>query len=200
MKDEKIDNLRNEVEMFYGHYLYLCDLIAVYNHMDQVSRERNGMAVNFFRIAKRACIDAMMNFARLYDSSKSAKTIPRLLNNCLKNISFFDDKELAKEKIDEFIQIIKDKEDDDKDRSNEELKELYIREAIKIIRERRDKIFAHNDKKYFIDQSKDKSHLKYYKLWCLRDYTGQVINFFLNELKIETKNKNVYNRDLEQLI
>lgn len=64
---------------------------------------------------------------------------------------------------------------------------------------RRDKIFAHNDKKFFVDPNKDESYLPMYQLWFLRDFTGEVIKFLLDELEFSDTKTTIYDRDLSNL-
>lgn len=66
MRDKMISDLRKEVETFYDHYLYLCDIMGVSEHMGNSSNLSKEKAPIFFRVVESACIDAMMmEFARL---------------------------------------------------------------------------------------------------------------------------------------
>lgn len=181
-----ISDLRTEVETFHNHYLCLCDIMDVSQHMRSSSNLAKEKAPNFFLVVESACIDTMMmEFARLYDDDSNAKTIPSLLDKCINNVALFTDNKEIENKINEYKQKIKD---DD-----------YISKAIATIKLRRDKIFAHNDKKFFIKPEKDDSYLPTYQLWFLRDFTGEVIHFLMDELESKVRKTTIYNSDLENL-
>lgn len=181
-----ISDLRQEVETFYDHYLYLRDIMAVSKHMGDSSNLAKEKSPNFFRIVESACIDAMMmEFARLYDDDKSAKTIPSLLDKCMNNVTLFTNKKKIENNINEYKRKIKD---DD-----------YIPKAISTIKLRRDKIFAHNDRKFFVNPEKDNSYLPTYQLWFLRDFTGEVIHFLMDELESKVTKTTIYDKDLDEL-
>lgn len=186
MKDKMVSDLRQEVETFYDHYLYLCDIMAVSEHMGNSSNLAKEKAPNFFRVVESACIDAMMmEFARLYDDDKNAKTIPSLLDKCMNNATLFTNKKEIENKINEYK--LKMKDDD------------YIPKAISTIKLRRDKIFAHNDRKFFVNPEKDDSYLPTYQLWFLRNFTGEVIHFLMDELASKVTKTTIYDKDLDNL-
>jgi len=98
----------------------------------------------------------LLAVARLYDIDSSEKTIIKLINMCKVNANLFDITKVHGY-IDETNQEVETKVIY---RSNfgdfiEEIESRYLEikhsEQLKKIKTLRDKIFAHNDKKYFID-------------------------------------------------
>lgn len=90
MKEKILSDLLNEVETYYAHYLYLCDIMSVSEHMGELENQKKEIAPNFFKIIEATCIDAMMmEFARLYDNDSNAKTIITLLCKAKKMHMYF---------------------------------------------------------------------------------------------------------------
>lgn len=187
MKEKMISDLCKELETYHIHYLYLCDLLEVYNQLDKMDCEKYNMAPTFFKITKCTYVDTfMICLARLYDSDKDAMSIPNFLNKCKKNSSLFQNKLLFENKIDSFINELTENEE--------------YSSAIQMIKMRRDKMFAHNDKKYFVNPQKDDSYLPMYKLWYLRDYTIKVLGFVASQLNYTFERKVLYSGDLKNLL
>lgn len=88
----------------------------------------------------------------------------------MNNAALFTNKKEIENRINEYKRKMKD---DD-----------YIPKAISTIKLRRDKIFAHNDRKFFVNPEKDDSYLPTYQLWFLRNFTGEVIHFLMDAYRI----------------
>ena len=180
------NNLFKELEAYNEHYIYLEELVSMCNDFDKFDSARN-KAPNSMRILESACVDAMMmEFARFYDNDKNAKSVLTLLEECANNgnSSLFQDKNRVLLKIDEFEKEIQTNE--------------YISTGISTLKMRRDKYFAHNDKKYFVNQEKDNSYLPMYKLWFMKEFIKKVIHYLYSELggNVESLEKPIYNADL----
>ena len=189
-KEQMKQNLIEEINSYYAHYVYMADVMAVHNHMQSYVNQDSKMlevSPNFFKIVYAATIDCyMMTFARLYDNSEETKNMKNLIDKCKKNVFLFSDIENTNKKLIEF--------------ENKMNNDEYISPAIDIIKHRRDKIFAHNDKKFFIHQEKDPSRLPMYALWFLRDFTKEVLIYLLDALGEKPNKETIYNEDLDNLL
>ena len=189
-KEEMKKNLVKEINSYYDHYVYMADVMAVCEHIGHFANfesHKLEIAPNFFKIVHAATIDSfMLTFARLYDNSEQTKSIQNLIDKCRKNISLFSDDKNVSEKLVEFERKMKEDE--------------YIAPAINTIKHRRDKIFVHNDKKFFNHPEKDNSHLPMYQLWFLRDFTKEVLIYLLYALGEKPVKDTIYNsEELENL-
>ncbi len=89
-----LENIKTEIASYYDHYVYLADMIEVYQHLDKVLSivQKEGIGINFLKITPAATIDSMMmNLSRLFDDDKKSKSILQLIDKCRKNSSLLDD-------------------------------------------------------------------------------------------------------------
>lgn len=189
-KENIRNNLIEDINSYYDHYVFMADVMAVSDHIEHFARfDTNKLenAPNFFKIVHAATIDSfMLTFARLYDNSEQTKSIKNLIKKCKDNISLFENSEDVENKLNEYEKRMREDE--------------YISSAIDIIKHRRDKIFVHNDKKFFNHPENDNSYLPMYQLWLLRDFTKEVLLYLLEKLG-ETPQKDViYDKDLIKLV
>ncbi len=186
-KEQMKQNLIEEINSYYDQYVYMADVMAVHKHMQSYANQNNqilDIAPNFFKIVHAATIDSfMLTFARLYDNSKQTKSIENLILKCKKNISLFDNMKEVEERLIDFETRMKTDE--------------FLAPAIETIKHRRDKIFAHNDEKYFIHPEKDPSYLPMYELWFLRDFTKEVLIYLLKALDEKPIKDTIYDKDLD---
>lgn len=142
---------------------------------------------NFALITEAALFDSlMMTLARLYDRSEKAKTIPALISRCKKNTNLFSSKQDALHDLEKFEVTLTQNED--------------ISTAIEVLLHRRNNTFAHNDKKYFGKRiENDKKYLPMYKVWCLIDFTENVLNYLFSQLSSDERVQPKYDNDLENL-
>lgn len=189
-KEQMKQNLIEEINSYYDHYVYMADVMAVHNHMQSyINRNSQALEIapNFFRIVYAATIDSyMLTFARMYDNSKQAKSIENLVLKCKKNISLFDNVKEVEKRLVDFEARMKTDE--------------FLAPAIETIKHRRDKIFAHNDEKYFIHPENDDSHLPMYELWILSNFTGEILNYLLEALGEKPIKETIYDNDFENLL
>ena len=167
----KLDILA-EIDGYYMNLVYLEDLIKVDKHME-TSQSINELAPNFSLIVQCALVDSyMLSLMKLYDKSEKAKTIPNLIQKCKKNIQLF----CSPSEVSKMLEVFEKKLSNDK----------YISCAIEIIRLRRDRYHAHNDKKYFGEKIKeDESHLSKYHVWFLVDFTAEVVSYLWKQSSSE---------------
>jgi len=188
-KENMLENMKTEIESYYDHYVYLADMIEVYLHLDKIlpiARQEN-IGINFLKTTHAATIDSMMmNLSRLFDDDKQSKSIPQLIDKCRKHSNLLDDRNSFEKQLDEFKYKLEADE--------------CLSSAVKIIKMRRDKLFAHNDKKFFNDPDKDESYLAMYKIWMLREYTKEVLVFCGKSFEVNFTKNTIYNGDLDVLI
>lgn len=188
-KQKMIDDFLKELEAYNSHYVYLSDLVSICEYFCNYDFEKS-KAPNSMRIIDAACVDTMMiEFAKFYENNEDAKSIQTLLKKCLDegNLALFQNQDQVQTKINEFNDKIE--------------KDKYISTGINTIKERRDKYLAHNDSKYFVDQTKDDSYLPMYKLWIMKDFIKEVIYFLYAELggNTDSLKKTIYNDDIKNI-
>ena len=186
-KEKMISDILDDLYAYYDQYRYYADLLnVVWDMCKYEGKLDKTIAPNFMRIANAALIDAfMLTEARLFDDDENAKTIFSLLNKCKNNTTLFFDEENVKNKISEFEKRIHNDE--------------YLTRAIETIKMRRDKIFAHNDSKFFKDINKDKSHLPLYEHRMLCDFVKEVLDYFIIALNEEIPQGTIYDEDVKNI-
>lgn len=189
-KEQMKQNLIEEINIYYEHYTYMADVMAVHDHIKHFyDYERNKLetAFNFFCIANAATYDScILSLARLYDNSEKSKNIANLILKCKKNIFLFNNDKEVESKLIEFEEKMNN--------------DTIVSPAINIIKYRRDKIFAHNDKKFFAHPENDDSYLPMYALWILRNFTKEVLSYLLKALGEKPIKETIYDNDLNNLL
>lgn len=187
-KESMIKSIQNEIVAYYDHLVYLKDLIAVCDDMSGIKRDFGEVQNNnFLKVSYAAVIDSMMiTISRLVDTDKNAMSIQSLIRKVKNNAHIVNDKQAVLNKIDEFEKTLIDSE--------------YISTRIEIIKHRRDTMFAHNDKKYFLNPDKDDSYLPMYKIWFVRDFIEQVLLYFSSVFDVTLEKKMIYNGDIRVLL
>ena len=187
-KEKMRKYLLEELDDYFMQLVYLKDLLSVEEEIHR-SEDRLQSAPNFTLIVECALIDSyMMLLMKLYDKSDKTQTIPNLIKKCKNNIALFKAPNDTLSKLNEFEARLS--QDD------------CISHAIKTLTNRRDSIYAHNDKKYFGKKLiKDTSYLKMYHIWNLVNYTEEVLNYLFSQLSSnEEKRKTKYDKDLSNLL
>ncbi len=151
---------------------------AFVDYNEEVNR-----APAFFSITYKSLIlTLVITTAKLFDSNNpNTKNILKLLNRCASNITIFpkelqtsyincdneSDNYIEKQKINVSVEI-------------ENFKKEYERLDISALKKYRNKIYAHNDKEYFIDKSDlKKMPLKYDDIEELLEFANEVCNRIL---------------------
>ena len=186
-KEKMTKDLLEELDDYCMQLVYLKDLLSVENDMVD-SKEKLQCAPNFTLIVECALIDSyMLVLMKLYDKSEKTQTIPNLIKKCKKNSHLFPSPNDTLSKLNEFETRINQDE--------------YISHVIKILINRRDSIYAHNDKKYFGKKTvNDTSNLKMYHIWYLVNFTEEVLSYLFSQLSSEESRKTKYNKDLSNLL
>lgn len=187
-KESMIKSIQNEIVAYYDHLVYLKDLIAVYDDVSNVMRDfGEAQNNNFIKISYAAVIDSMMiTISRLVDTDKNAMSIQNLIHKVKINAHIVNDKQAVLNRIDEFEKTLIDSE--------------YISTGIEIIKHRRDTMFAHNDKKYFLNPDNDDSYLPMYKIWFVRDFMEQVLLYFASVFDVTLEKRTIYKGDIRVLL
>lgn len=182
-----INNLLSEIDGYLMQLVYLQDLMMVEDHLLRLNKKMQD-SPNFTLIVNCALIDSYtVTFMKLYDKSNKAKIIPNLIKKCKENIELFSSNSDVFDKLCKFEARLNEDE--------------YIKEAIDILRVRRDSLYAHNDGKYFgVKIQREKSYLPRYKLCHLRDFTEEVLVFLFTQLTHSEPRKSKYDNDLENLL
>ena len=105
-----LENIKTEIASYYDHYVYLADMIEVYQHLDKVlsTVQKESIGINFLKITHAATTDSMMmNLSRLFDDDKKSKSIPQLIDKCRNHSHLLDDKSSFKNELDEFKDALK---------------------------------------------------------------------------------------------
>jgi hypothetical protein len=189
MRDEIIEDVKN----FYEQYLYLKDIYLAY--MDSSLAEKySDLGKEFFIMATSALVESyMMILARMFDEDGKSIKVSELINKCKSNKDVFTNP-------DEVFVFLTDegrKLKKDKDLSN----------AVEVIRHRRNRYLAHNDKEYFSHSKPtdkaifDNDRLPSYEIWLLINWIKELLEKILEELKVDAgEMKPKYSRELAKLL
>ena len=188
-KDNMKENLIEEVLAYWKHYCYVCDLIAVKNHLSLILNDKSKInpAPNFTNIVFSGMIESInISLSRLYDCDMQAKTVQSLLAKCKNNAHLFADKTGVEKKFGDFINLLRTDEN--------------ISYAIRLLGTRRDKLFAHNDKSLFVHPERDTTYLPNLSLWLLIDTLRDILQYVFDALAIQKPYEPCYDKDLENLL
>ena len=211
MNNLEKENLIIEIERFLSEITIINDQLSVYLDIyacieDPDCLLKLNQAPAFFTITILALrSNIIMGVARLFDADPEAKTIKKLIARSKSNKKFFmhelktgfiyeDDQEKCE------VNIIKVDIDKMLNELDKELGCILASPSIESIKVSRDKIIAHNDKKYFLDkESVPKIPVEDIKR--LTEFAEKACNALLKHLNgevIATKSSNV--NDLNRLI
>lgn len=174
MKDEIIKTIKQDIPIFYNHYLYAAALVKVEQNGSTLNCIQQ-IAPNLKNLIESSLYDSkIMVFARLYDEYKHGNqtksisgTLKKIQDNrsCLMLGGDFDNQ------ITDFLCRIETDE--------------YISKAVQLLKTRRDTMLAHNDKKYFDFQSAQIEYFPNYYLWILCEFTKEVLEYLGNSFGVE---------------
>lgn len=210
MNNVEKESLIIEVKKFLSEITIINDQLSVYLDIyasidDPVCLDKLNQAPGFFTITILALrSNIIMGVARLFDSDPKAKTIKKLIARSKSNEKFFahelktgfiyEDKEKGE------VNIIKFDIDKILNELDNELGCILASPSIENIKVSRDKIIAHNDKKYFLNkESVPKIPVEDIKR--LTEFAAKSCNELLKHLNgevVATKSSNV--NDLNRLI
>lgn len=174
MRDEIIKTMKQDIPIFYNHYLYASALVQVEKNSSSLNCIQQ-IAPNIKNLIEASVYDSkIMVFARLYDDyqhSNQTKSISGILKKIQNNSSCLGMGEDFENQINEFLHKIETDE--------------YISKAVKLLKTRRDTMLAHNDKKYFDFQSAQIDYFPNYYLWFLCEFTKEVLEYLGNSFGVE---------------
>lgn len=174
MKDEIIKTIKQDIPIFYNHYLYAAALVHVEKNSSSLNCIQQ-IAPNLKNLIEASVYDSkIMVFARLYDDyqhGNQTKTISGTLRKIQKNLSCLRMGEDFNYKINEFLHRLEADE--------------YISKAVQLLKTRRDTMLAHNDKKYFDFQSAQVEYFPNYYLWFLCEFTKEVLVYLGSAFEVE---------------
>lgn len=177
----------DEIDMFCDHVAYLEDLFELEKEI--TPNEEKTVCPDAVKLIDRAIYDAaFMTLSKLViDDGKQTKSIWSLLKRLEENKHLFDGLE------DEITKKVLECKQELKGRSN------CIIEKIKT---RRDKIIAHNDKKYFSHPEKYTERIPNYELWQVSDQIKKFLEFLIGGIGVNssTKGKYVQSQDFRRVI
>lgn len=162
--------------------------------MDSSLAEKySDLGKEFFIMATLALVESyMMILARMFDEDGKSIKVSELINKCKSNKDVFTHP-------DEVFVFLTDegrKLKKDKDLSN----------AVEVIRHRRNRYLAHNDKEYFSHSKPtdkailDNDRLPSYEIWLLINWIKELLEKLLEELKVDAgEMKPKYSRELDKL-
>lgn len=172
------ENLVKEIQTYYKHYLAVQNEVDVRDELFRMTLCEQGTANwnrahFFFEVIFDALSDSLsISLARLFDKSEKSKSIPALIEKCKMNINLFQHPQDIQAALDSF--------------SQELLNDELLRNAVPTLQERRDKLYAHNDKKYFVEPEKVfQKPLHMYQIWILLEKIEQLLIYLLSELSAE---------------
>lgn len=172
------ENLVKEIQVYYKHYVSIRNEVDVHDELYKMllsSCETSNWhrARCFFEVVYDALANSFsMSLARLFDKSEKSKSISALIKKCKNNSSFFQHPQQVEERLDAFAKELCDDE--------------LLCYTYSTLLERRDKLYAHNDKKYFTYPEKImQKPLRMYQIWILLDKVEQLLSYLLCELSAE---------------
>jgi hypothetical protein len=170
---ELLKEIQTDIVNFYYEYASLYNTIEAYTEVSNFleNYEVDFMGKNFLLTSNEALVDSMMMaFARLYDNNNCSKNIQFLIKECINSCKSANDSKTLCVELNKI--------------RNELSANQIISDAIKIIKFRRNKHYAHNDKIFFRKPEKDTTYLPMYKLWILRDFTKNLLELLANNFDV----------------
>lgn len=189
MRNEIAEELKN----FYEQYLYIKDIYNVFLD-SSLAEDCSGDGNVFFQMVTSACVDSyMMTLARMFDEDSKSAGIAKLINKCKQQKDLFNNPD------DVFVFLT------DKGRSLKKDREL--KNALEVIRQRRNHYFAHNDQEYFLHVNEndkavqDESYLPSYQIWMLINFVKDLLVKLMDELNVNyDEMRPKYGRELSDLV
>lgn len=171
-------NLIKEIQCYYQQYITAQNEIDLHDELFKMALNEEGksnlnIAPLFFELIFNSLSDSYsMILARFFDKCEQAKSIPYLIDKCQREAHLFPDGQKVQTRLEEFKKQL----------DHDEL----IGEAILMLQNRRDNLYAHNDKKYFTAPEKIfKQPLHMYQIWYLLRLINEILTFLLAELSID---------------
>lgn len=194
IKEKMTNDLIEEIKAYHSQFRSISNMVAVSEQiykfqLHKLEEETLQHAPFFFGVVDEALSESfMVGLSRLYDKSESTKTIPTLLKKCRTNKDLFPPDTGLDAALSEFEDKL--------------LNDKCLVHSVEMITYRRDKVHAHNDKKYFQHPMDvlEKS-LPMYEIWALLRFTEELLEFLFAALSVSASDYSEpkYNNDLENL-
>ena len=168
-----LKEIQTDIVNFYYEYASLYNTIVAYievsNFLENYEADFKGK--NFLLTSNESLVNnMMMSFARLYDNNDCSKNVQFLIEECINNCEFANNSKTLCIELNKMC--------------NELSTNQIIRDIIKIIKFRRNKHYAHNDKIFLGKPEKDTTYLPMYKLWVLRDFTKNLLELLAKSFDV----------------
>lgn len=189
------DSLKEELRAYYREYMAIRNSVDLHDELFRMTlndpgKKVLGRAPYFFSIVYDALSDSFsISLAKLFDKGENTKSVQNLIERCKKESHLFRNPE----KVTEILEMLE-----------KELKQnCLVGNALCVLQNRRDKLYAHNDKKYFRNQEKIlEEPLHIYQIWELLNWIKQVLMFLVNEMSVDVSDFTEYSEhpDLKNLL
>ena len=189
------DSLKAELRAYFREYAAIQNSVDLHDELFKMTLNESGQkawnrAPLFFSISFDALSDSFsISLAKLFDKDKSAKSIWNLIQRCKNESHFFPDAKKVKQGLGELEKELE--------------QNCLVDNALCVLQNRRDKLYAHNDKKFFIKPEKVlEKPLHTYQIWELLRWIKRVLMFLTGELSVDISDFEMYSEhpDLENLL
>lgn len=194
-KEVMQNNLRVELRAYFREYTSIQNAVDLHDELFKMTLNESGQqtwnqAPLFFSTIFDALSDSFsISLAKLFDKDTSAKSMWKLIQKCKSESHLFPD---AK-KVSQELEVLE----------KELAENRLVDNALCVLQNRRDKLYAHNDKKFFIEPEKVLAEpLHTYQVWELLKWIRHVLMFLISELSVDVSDFEEYSKhsDLKNLL
>lgn len=187
--------LKEELRAYFREYTAIQNSVGLHGELFAMTLNESGQktwnrAPFFFSTTYDALSDSFsIALAKLFDKDESAKSIWKLIQRCRNESHLFPD---AK-KIEQGLDVLE----------RELAQNSLVDNALCVLQNRRDKLYAHNDKKFFLKPEKIlEEPLHNYQIWELLKWIRNILMFLASELSVDVSDFKEYskNSDLKNLL
>ena len=203
MRIDLIDKIRN----YYFNFIYiqnelnlLDELIIIKYTKGNILDTNEDLSFFYYIILRALSNDCTLGLARMFDKSKKAMSVRTLIEAIQNNIIFFLDKDTVMAGIESFQKRYLNCDNEQGGGNDQE--HNSTQKIINDLIELRDKIYAHNDKKYF-GKNKESSdlHFALYNAKTIVKEVIQLLELFFKQLSEPIPIRKMYTQcqDLERI-
>ena len=194
-KEVMQNNLRVELQAYFREYTSIQNAVDLHDELFRMTLNESGQqmwnqAPLFFSTIFDALSDSFsISLAKLFDKDTSAKSMRGLIQRCKNESHLFPD---AK-KVSQELEVLE----------KELAENRLVDNALCVLQNRIDKLYAHNDKKFFLKPEKVlEEPLHTYQIWELLRWIKRVLMFLAGELSVDISDFEMYSEhpDLENLL
>lgn len=189
------NNLKTELRAYFREYIAIKNSMDLWDELFNMTLNESGkeawsIAPYFFSITYDALSDSFsISLAKLFDKDGSAKSMWNLIKKCKNESHLFPDAQKVKQELEMLEKELK--------------QNCLVDNAPPLLQDRRDKLYAHNDKKYFLKPEKIfEKPLHTYQVQELLKWIGRVLMFLIGELSVDISDFEEYSKkpDLKNLL